>query len=156
MITDRFKLAAWKLRLIQIYMLCAVSHARCWSSQWKMLHEPGQILGVGYSECWKVLKHFILDVDTFHRSSWEIFLINSFKLPWVDWISYKWGVSNLCLSTDVHEDNLGRELQSGFLILSKVNVFDVVKYKTCRIGRSKGNYLKWPVPRHVSWHCRNF
>lgn len=27
MITDRFKLAFWKLRLIQVYMLCAVSMA---------------------------------------------------------------------------------------------------------------------------------
>lgn len=52
-------------------------------------------------------------------------------------------MSNLCLSTDVCEDNLDRKLQSVLFILSKENALDVLKYKTCRIGKkSDGNYLK--------------
>jgi len=45
----RFKLEFLKLTLIQIYMLCAMSKARCSSSLSKMLRNPGQLLGMGGS-----------------------------------------------------------------------------------------------------------
>jgi len=51
-------------------------------------------------------------------------------------------MNNLCLSTDVCEDNLDRESQSVFFNLSKENALDVLKYKSCRIGKkSEESYL---------------
>lgn len=58
-------------------------------------------------------------------------------------------MSNLCLSTDVCEDNLERKSQSGFFFsLSKEYALEVLKYKTCRIGKkSEENCPKQSILR---------